>query len=194
MNFLAHFYLSASDPKIITGNFLGDMMRKVEWEQLPIPVQRGVKMHHFIDDFTDSHPITKLHKTLIAPNQGHYAPVVVDILYDHLLAQLFDDYSGISLDNFSQNIYHTLQQEVPIFNKKANITFHYMRLNNWLLAYQSKEGLERIFRGMHSRSLKKSNMELAYDDFVRHEVQISTEFSYFFEDLEKACISYLNSY
>ena len=193
MNFLAHFYLSANNTDLIIGNFLGDMMRKKEWETLPETIQKGVRMHQHIDYYTDNHPITKSHKNLINDTQGHYSGVVTDILYDHILAKNFSEYSNINLSTYSKNIYKTLEQNAQHFNEKGRITFHYMQLSNWLYSYRSEEGIHKILTGMYNRSGKRSNMNTAIEDYKKHQDIIDQEFNIFFEDLTKSSTEFITN-
>ncbi len=63
MNFLAHLYLSADDPEIQLGNFIGDFVRGRDLSSRFSPgIVKGISLHREIDEFTDRHPIVKLSK------------------------------------------------------------------------------------------------------------------------------------
>ena len=88
MNFLAHIYLSGDDPNIQLGNFIGDFVKGRNLvEQFGHEIAKGIELHRAIDEFTDKHPIVKLSKVRLREKYRHYAPVIVDIFYDHYLAK-----------------------------------------------------------------------------------------------------------
>ena len=59
MNFLAHLYLSGSDPMVKVGNFIGDHVKGNAYQNYEIGIQQGILLHRKIDFFTDTHPLVK---------------------------------------------------------------------------------------------------------------------------------------
>ena len=55
MNYLGHAYIARNNPELIAGNFAGDSYKGYldNFEHLPKDILNGVKLHRFIDDFTD---------------------------------------------------------------------------------------------------------------------------------------------
>ena len=64
MNYLAHLHLSGPDPDCRTGNLMGDFVRgrlyASRLEALPPGYGQGLRLHRFIDHFTDTHPVAVL--------------------------------------------------------------------------------------------------------------------------------------
>ncbi|MBK6633182.1 MAG: hypothetical protein IPG38_01660 [Chitinophagaceae bacterium] len=58
MNYLAHAYLSFNDPEILLGNMISDYIKGKKQFDYPLPVQKGIRLHRFIDQFTDTHAAT----------------------------------------------------------------------------------------------------------------------------------------
>ena len=56
----------------------------------PKGIQDGIHLHRSIDSFTDTHPIFRQHCKLFFPEHSHYARVILDVVYDHFLAQLWE--------------------------------------------------------------------------------------------------------
>lgn len=185
MNFLAHFYLSDNNPELQTGNFLGDMMRKTEWIQLPPAIRLGVLQHQQIDHFTDKHSITKLVKDKFLHDQHHFSGVVSDIMWDYFLAKNWRKFHNTELDSFSQFVYSNLKSSINHFNQKGKITFEYMEKHNWLLAYSTLEGIEKIFNGMSRRSKHENKVNLAIHTLRENEDELEQMFFSFFSDLHK---------
>ena len=55
MNYLAHSILSFTNGQLV-GNMIADFIKNNERENFPLEIQDGIKLHRFIDSFTDSHP------------------------------------------------------------------------------------------------------------------------------------------
>jgi acyl carrier protein phosphodiesterase len=90
MNYLAHLLLSGDDPNILVGNFIADFVKKKEEALFSEEIQKGFRIHRKIDEFTDNHPSVALGKALIRAKHSKYAPVILDIHYDHLLYKNWD--------------------------------------------------------------------------------------------------------
>lgn len=185
MNFLAHFYLSDNNPDLVTGNFLGDMMRKSEWKNLPNPIRLGILQHHEIDRFTDSHEIVKNTKEEFLKEQKLFSGVVLDIFMDYFLAKNWNDYHTDSLDEYSLWVYNSLANNTPLFNRKAELTFDHMQKNNWLVNYASFEGIGRILYGMSRRTKHENKIAESISILKEKETQLEHIFNLFFIDLKK---------
>ena len=117
MNLLAHLFLArhhAEDVQL--GNFSADHVgSRRAVAAYGAGFRAGVELHQRIDAFTDDHP--EVHKTkarLREAGFGKYAPVIADVLYDHLLARDFGRYSPTeSLAAFSQRMYRLLTRRAP---------------------------------------------------------------------------------
>ena len=53
MNYLGHFILSHPNQELVTGNFIGDFVKGNDYLNYPEGISRGIKMHRFIDEYTD---------------------------------------------------------------------------------------------------------------------------------------------
>ena len=103
MNFLAHLYLAEPTPACRVGNVLGDFVRgriNALTAELPAPLVAGILRHRTLDRFTDAHPVAREARSLVAPERGRFAGVVVDIAYDHVLARQWNDWAGEPLPSF----------------------------------------------------------------------------------------------
>ncbi len=125
-------------------------------------------MHRKIDSFTDSHPIVELSKQRLREKYRKYAPVIVDIYYDHYLAVNWKDYSKIELDVFVENIYSIIKNNHSILPIKSAQFTNYMLEHNILVGYSKLEGIEKVLYGMSRRAKFQSNMEHAINDLKQH--------------------------
>jgi acyl carrier protein phosphodiesterase len=86
MNYLAHAYLSFEITDITVGNMISDFVKGKQKLDYPIAIQQGIMLHRFIDSFTDSHAVTRQAKSFFKEAYGLYAGPLVDVVYDHFLA------------------------------------------------------------------------------------------------------------
>lgn len=183
MNFLAHIYLSFNDKEITLGNFIADSIRGNKYKHLPDRIQKGIKLHRFIDTFTDAHPTVRQSTKRLHENYSHYSGVIVDIFYDHFLAKNWSTYSDIPLDVFVDNFYDLLEDNYEILPDTTKHMMPYMIADNWIFNYSKLEGIGRVLNGMNRRTKNKSKMNFAILDLEQHYDEFEKEFTSFFEEL-----------
>jgi acyl carrier protein phosphodiesterase len=183
VNYLAHIYLSFDDPQLSLGNFIADRVRGRDYLKYPGRVQQGILLHRAIDAFTDSHTIPRASSKRLHSRYHHYSRVIVDIYYDHFLARLWDNYSKTPLEDYTEDFYGLLQDNLDWLPESIQQMSSYMISDNWLLNYREFEGLERVFHGMNRRTSMKSGMDTAVEDLEMYYPDFEAEFRPFFEDL-----------
>lgn len=103
MNHLAHFVLSGDNADLAIGNFVADFIKNRQLPNFTEGVQRGIWLHREIDAFTDAHPVVKQSTKRLHPFHHKYAPVIVDIYYDFLLAKNWDKFAPELPSDFEEN-------------------------------------------------------------------------------------------
>jgi acyl carrier protein phosphodiesterase len=187
LNFLAHFYLSEHQPKIIVGNFLGDFVTTKSRENLDKEIQNGVFLHYEIDDFTDKHALVKAGNERLSKHFGKYASVVSDIYFDYFLAKDWEKYEKMPLPVYAETVYAILENYRVLFNLKASLTFEHMKKHNWLLHYAQIEGINRTLTGLSRRATHLNSLEKA-GAFLQIDADYWQKlFDEFFEDLILFC-------
>jgi len=152
VNFLAHTYLSGCNEEIIVGNFMGDYVKGRNYLQFPEQVKKGILIHRNIDTFTDMHPITRRGKQRLADRYHKYAGIVIDIFYDHFLASLWDDFSTLSLNDYVSRTYDLLKRNYQVLPVAIKRWFPTFLENNWMMAYQSIDGIELVLERMSANT------------------------------------------
>lgn len=192
MNFLAHLYLSGNNPHIQLGNFIGDFVRgRNLTEQFDIGIATGIELHRAIDEFTDKHPVVKLSKDRLRPKYRHYAPVIVDIYYDHYLAKNWDRYHKTFLPDFAESIYSMVMSRKDILPEKVLWMMPYMIKYNWLVNYAKLDGIHSVLRGMSRRTPYDSKMHEAIEELKVSYREFENEFFDFFPLLESHAKEFL---
>jgi acyl carrier protein phosphodiesterase len=194
MNFLAHIYLSGANPKIMVGNFIGDFVKgRNVLEQFEPDIAKGIELHRSIDEFTDHHPVVQISKMRLRPKYRHYAAVIVDIFYDHLLSRYWSNYHTEPLEKFSQATYKTLQQHRNVLPIPVNNLLPYMIRDNWLLNYGTFDGIGKALTGISRRARHDSRMDESIHDLKEYYEEFKSEFELFFPDLKKHSEEFLAS-
>lgn len=191
MNFLAHLYLSGSDNALRFGNFIADAIRANQYTHYPKGIQDGIHLHRSIDSFTDTHPIFRQHCKLFFPEHSHYARVILDVVYDHFLAQLWEDYHTTKLVDYAADFYRVTEKQKALLPDKMLRLFQLMKEQNWLVEYHSIKGLERILFHMSKRTSFPSNFPAAIATVEANKEQMMAEFQVFFSELEQHCKNHI---
>ena len=168
MNFLAHIYLSGNNDLIKIGNFMADSIHGKRYLEYSGDLQKGILLHRYIDTFTDAHPIYRKSKHRFHEKYGHYAGVIMDIVYDHFLAKNWNSYFNDNLEVYAANFYSLMQRNFDLLTPKTQNLLPYMIEQNWLVQYASLEGLEVILFQIDYRNKHRVNMKEAIveDNFI----------------------------
>ncbi|MCD0476644.1 acyl carrier protein phosphodiesterase [Flavobacterium sp. EDS] len=185
MNFLAHIYLSGDNDLIKIGNFMADGIRGKQFESFPAEIQKGIILHRAIDTYTDAHPIFRQSTKKLHEKYHHYAGVIIDIFYDHFLAKNWKAYSDENLDGFVKKFYDSLTENHDILSEKTQRIMPIMFRENWLVSYQTIEGINHILTQMDRRTKNTSKMQFATAELKEFYSEFETEFTAFFEELKQ---------
>ena len=190
MNFLAHLYLSGNNEPLMIGNFIADHLKGNAWESLPSEIIAGVKLHRFIDHFTDTHAVVEQSKALLRPYFHKYTPVISDIFYDHFLAAEWNNYSDLPIDEYARNVYQLLHKNYQFLPARTKEMLVYMEHDNWLKNYATLNGIHRALSGMGRRAKFDNNMHQASEFLYDNYDAFKNHFEVFFPELQKAVKSF----
>ncbi len=183
MNYLAHIYLSGDNDLVTIGNFIADGIKGSSYKNYPKDIQTGVLLHRNIDTFTDAHAVFRQSTKRLHEKYGHYSGIIVDILYDHFLAKNWSVYSDMALAIYVDKFYNSLEQHYEILPMRIQKLMPYMLTDNWLLNYESIEGISRVLSGMNRRTNNRSKMDKAVEDLELFYSEFEAEFTIFFDEL-----------
>jgi acyl carrier protein phosphodiesterase len=165
------------------GNFIADHVVGKHYDGFSKDIIKGIELHRAIDGFTDSHPVVEKGKMRLRPVYHKYAPVIIDIFYDHFLAANWKDYSRISLREYSDYCYKIVMKDISILPEGIIRMMPYMIEYDWLYNYSNLPGIEKVLTGMSRRAKFTSNMELAISDLKRDYDLYASEFKEFFPEI-----------
>ena len=191
MNYLAHCFLSGENNEILFGNFVADGLKRSKTTDFSNLIMKGIDLHRFIDHFTDSHTLVKECVAILRSHQGKFSPVVVDMVFDHFLANHWHLYSLERLESYTQETYARLSGFLPLMPPNVVRMFDHMQRHNWLLSYKEESGMLQAFSGLSRRTRFPSSMHLAWDEIQLHYSPLEACFLAFFPELQKATTEYL---
>jgi acyl carrier protein phosphodiesterase len=168
VNYLAHAYLSFGDPEVVVGNMISDFVKGKKKFDYPSGIQTGISLHRLIDEFTDRHEATRAAKEIFRPYYRLYSGAFVDVVYDHFLAADKKEFKKDTLFDFSQQVYSVIDRHTHWLPKRFSGMFPYMKTQNWLVNYNTFEGIRKSLQGVVYRAAYLSEAETAYQLFQQH--------------------------
>ncbi|WP_225895474.1 ACP phosphodiesterase [Dendronalium phyllosphericum] len=187
MNWLAHLFLSEPNVESRLGNLLADIVKGSARQTLNSHLQRGIECHQVIDKFTDTHIVVQRSKERIDLNYRRFSGVLVDVFYDHFLAKNWSDYSHVTLDEFTAEIYESFQAyqgEIPAIVSEV---INRVATEDWLGSYRNVVGVENTLERISKRLSRKLNRSFiltnAVSELITHYDAFEYDFQEFFPEL-----------
>lgn len=186
MNFLAHAYLSFNHPDILAGNMISDFVKGKKQYEYPLMIQKGIRLHRSIDEFTDRHPATQEIKKFFRPAYRLYSGAFTDIVYDYFLANDSNEFaSGEILESFTILTYTRLEQNMEVLPLGFRKLFQHMKHHNWLYNYRFESGIMKSFNGMAHRAKYIVESATAWSVFINNISLMKPYYEDFFPMLKK---------
>jgi len=190
VNFLGHVFLNPDNDQLLVGNFIADSVKGDPYKKYPKEIADGIMLHRMIDGFTDAHAQVKLGVDRLRPSQGRWAPVVIDVIYDHVLASNWAQYHTTHLNDFVENVYARLEEQKEHFPSSVQRYFPYMKAQNWLYNYQYEWGLIKSLEGLDRRTSIETEMHLSVEVYRENERAFQSEFDSFISDAKERVAVY----
>ena len=162
---------------------MGDFVKGKDYESYPALVKAGVLLHREIDSYTDKHPIVRESKNRLKDKYRHYAGVIVDVFYDHFLANHFGKYCDDQLNEFVEHHYQNLEDNFDLLPPRAQGMLPYMIRGNWLVNYKETRGIQKSLQGMSRRTKFDSKMDESIMELVQYHDEFESEFLAFFPQI-----------
>ena len=193
MNYLAHAYLSFGQNNVLVGNMISDYVKGKKQYDYSGQIQAGIKLHRAIDDFTDTHLITKEVKSFFVKDYRLYAGAFADVVYDYFLANDRNEFvDDESLKIFSTETYTLLEKEQHHFPEKFLKMFPFMKSQDWLYNYRTNEGMQKSFGGLARRAEYIEETDTAYQIFLENKENIQGYYEIFFPEIKVFALNKMN--
>jgi acyl carrier protein phosphodiesterase len=190
MNYLAQLFLAEPNPESLIGNFLGDFV-KGSLENIYIEkIRTGIALHRKVDIYTDSHPIFCHSKNLIDRQRSRFAGILIDVFYDHFLANNWHRYSESSLVDFSNNFYQVLQDYYDLLPESVKQRVPQIITYDLLVSYREISGIARALQRISQRIKRENNLAEGLKDLESNYEALEADFLAFFPN----AIAYVSTY
>ena len=194
MNYLAHTWLARHSDEALLGGLLGDFVHgQVALLDWPTQVRTEIAVHRRIDRFTDTHPAV----TAVRAGFGdlrRYAGIVLDVYFDHCLAQGWDRWNDAPLGAFTARIYRILEARRTELPGRLAALAPRMAAHDWLGSYARRESVDAAVRGISTRLSRNGDRLLACLDVLRaDEDAAQATFETFFPELVRAAGAMLDA-
>lgn len=177
MNYLAHLLLSGPSLDRQVGGLLGDFVKGPLQGAYPPPIEQGILLHRQIDSVTNRMPQVTNLCTLFAPPWRRYAGIVIDITFDHLLAQHWHKHHPRTLDEFCAVFYQHLRlhhNSLPEPARQFSIRAPGLR---WLESYADADVVPVILHRVGQKLRKPVALGEAWPLVLAHKDYFMEEFN-----------------
>lgn len=175
---------------MLVGNMICDYVKGKKQFDYPIPIQKGIRLHRAIDNYTDTHVATHELKSYFRPQYRLYSGAFADVVYDHFLANDTNEFStALELKQFASVTYQLLEPHIEIFPAPFKKMFPYMKEHDWLYNYRHIGAIEKSFSGLVRRAAYLTEYKIAFDLFNEHYTAMQVCYAAFFPDLKKFTIN-----
>ncbi|MGX5856351.1 acyl carrier protein phosphodiesterase [Dyadobacter jiangsuensis] len=189
MNFLAHILLSGENEGVVMGNYVGDFIKgrlsKEKTATWNPDYVVGLKLHRFIDSFTDTHPEVSEAKDVAAVTQGKLAGIVMDIYFDYFLAKNFEHYHKEPLFIYAHRMYSVIERNQHLIPETMVPMVRSMIRQDWLNTYATLDGIDTTFKRLSRRAGFLAPISTAVSDLRTNEAFYYGKFLSFFPELRR---------
>ncbi len=193
MNWLAHLYLSKPTDEYRLGNLLPDFARPPEYRHLPPEVLEGVACHHFIDSFTDSHPVFRQSVNRLSPPYRRFGGIVIDVLYDHFLTAEWDQPGAPPLSEFTSAVHDGISRFYPLLPAEVASRFAQVRDAKVLDSYKSLDGVELALVRISHRLRGNVGLAAAINNLRGNYGSFHEDYELFFPELRERVAQFQES-
>lgn len=190
MNYLAHLHIAASTKTSFSGNFLGDFVKGNPEGKFPEEIVHGIRLHRYVDSFTDKHPDVLEAKLLFPKALRRYAPIALDMFWDHCLALNWPTFHHLTLPQFcqlaEQNIANETQPKSVILPQRFERVNGWVWQDKWLESYQKMANIEYALQRMSTRSERMAPLAETGKVLNENYTQLSLVFFVLYKDVLKA--------
>ncbi|HZV55648.1 MAG TPA: ACP phosphodiesterase [Rhodocyclaceae bacterium] len=185
MNFLAHAFLADADPALIVGGVIGDWIKGPLPGPLPADLARGVALHRAIDSHAETQAAFRASRARISPARRRYGGVVVDILYDHLLASRWHELHARPLDEFCAGVYRLINARLGDIPPSAHFALQLMADEDWLSSYRHIDGIADVLARMSRRARQPNPLLHAEQEYLGEPEGYDLDFRHWLVDAQR---------
>ncbi|WP_434528762.1 ACP phosphodiesterase [Vibrio sp. K4] len=191
MNFLAHLHIADHCNSHLMGNLLGDFVKGDPSKQYQTDISNGIKLHRFVDRITDHHALVEECKPHFTGVARRFAPIALDMFWDHCLAKHWRTFSPQSLDSFVRYAYCEVNKQISDDLPPRFLMLHSrMWSGGWLQSYQYLENIEFALHRMSQRSPRMADLTTTFEVLDNEYEQLEVKFAALYQDVLRQSAEY----
>ncbi|CAH1556670.1 acyl carrier protein phosphodiesterase [Vibrio owensii] len=191
MNFLAHLHIADHCNSHLMGNLLGDFVKGDPSKQYQTDISNGIKLHRFVDRITDHHALVEECKPHFTGVARRFAPIALDMFWDHCLAKHWRTFSPQSLDSFVRYAYSEVNKQISDDLPPRFLMLHSrMWSGGWLQSYQYLENIEFALHRMSQRSPRMADLTTTFEVLDNEYEQLEAKFAALYQDVLRQSAEY----
>ncbi len=188
MNYLAHLHIAEHSDSNLLGNLLGDFVKGNPAEQFEPEIVQGIRLHRWVDAYTDSHNIMKQAKDYFTESTRRFSPIALDMFWDHCLAKHWTQFHSSSLMDFIDNAERLVRSDHnnSLPERYLSVT-EKMWQGRWLESYRELDNIQFALQRMSLRSERMKPLANCFTCMDDSYLQLESLFFELYPDvLEKA--------
>ncbi|MBL8491545.1 MAG: DUF479 domain-containing protein, partial [Rhodocyclaceae bacterium] len=182
MNFLAHAFLAGADPGLRIGGLIGDFVKGPLPAGLPTDLAEGVRLHRRIDVWAETHPAFRRSRGRVATDRRRFAGILVDMYYDHFLADQWERRHHLPLAQFTAETYALAGARAAELPAGFVRLLPRMRAMDWLASYRRIAAVEEALDRMATRLSRPDGLRGGIADLARDYAGFEADFAEFIGD------------
>jgi len=194
MNFLAHLLLAGNDEGLRLGAMLGDFVRgKRALAEYDDGIQRGIMLHRHIDAYTDSLPAVCELRSWFLPPFRRYGGIIIDLAFDYELANRWNSYSEISLENFDQGVREMLARHERELPERLMGFMRYADQRRLFATYREESEILYSLKGIGRRLSRPNPLRRVQEIWGDFKPLVSACFEPAFDEIQSDVADWLKS-
>ena len=190
MNFLAHCTLAYPDTALIAGGFIGDFIKGPVPDELPEPLQAGIRLHRRVDAVSNRLPGISVSVRRLDPRLRRAAPVLLDVVADHCLALRWDRHGHGELTSFAAMAYEAIGAFDQFLPEQGKRYFRRFRDADVLSRYREPATVLRAMTYILER-LRFAHLVYELDAIIGAQLPgLMDDFEEYFPELRAAVIAW----
>jgi acyl carrier protein phosphodiesterase len=189
VNFLAHCLIGnragsqAPNDPLVAGGFLGDFIKGRVPSEMPAPLAQGVRLHRRVDAYSNQHPGIRASCDRFPTELRRIAPILVDIIGDHLLALRWSAFHADHLETFTATTYATIAAHGDWLPPSGHRFLGYARAQDLFARYRDWAVVDGAMRSI-TRRLGRTELDPALETAVPELlVSLEEDFLGYFPDI-----------
>ncbi|WP_444936977.1 ACP phosphodiesterase [Microbulbifer sp. JMSA004] len=183
MNYLAHLLLSGPEPRWRLGGLLGDFVKGPLDDSWPADIEHGIRLHRRIDAITDAHPAYRDALAQLDPRWRRYAGIALDIWFDHLLAENWQQWHPEALDEFCQRCWRDFHFDSRYIPPRAMAFIERAEQIKLLQSYREERVIELTLERVGQRLRRPVALQELLPELIAGRNKLESNFNKLLTDL-----------